>query len=177
MRRESRLSRVKKLRSFPDGKLHSVGIERIGEGYRVETGRPGAETTLVRGPEVRVWSVVTENGLSFEVLVERRESEIEVVLGQRRFQFGSGTESRSTHRRAGSGRLEVKSPMPGKVVKVLVSKGETVAAGQPILLFEAMKMQNELRSPQDGVVAQIGVEAGQAVEARELLYVLDPIQI
>jgi biotin carboxyl carrier protein len=65
--------------------------------------------------------------------------------------------------------------MPGKVVKVLVSKGETVAAGQPILLFEAMKMQNELRSPQDGVVAQIGVEAGQAIEAREPLYVLDPL--
>ncbi len=175
MTRESRLSRLRKLRSVPDGKLHSVGIERIADGYRVETGRPGAETTLVRGPEARVWSVVTENGLSFEVLAERRQSEIDVVLGQRRFQFGYGAESRSSHRRgARSGRLEVKSPMPGKVVKVLVSKGETVAAGQPILLFEAMKMQNELRSPEDGVVAQIGVEAGQAIEAKETLYVLDP---
>ena len=172
MRRESR---VRRLRSFPDGKLHSVGIERIGEGYRVETGRTGAETTLVRGPEARIWSVVTENGLSFEVLVERRESEIEVVLGHSCFQFGSGAESRSTHRRgAGSGRLEVKSPMPGKVVKVLVAPGESVALGQPILLFEAMKMQNELRSPQDGVVAEIAVEAGQTVEARERLYVLSP---
>jgi biotin carboxyl carrier protein len=70
--------------------------------------------------------------------------------------------------------MEVKSPMPGKVVKVLVAPGESVALGQPILLFEAMKMQNELRSPQDGVVAEIAVKAGQAVEARERLYVLSP---
>ena len=62
----------------------------------------------------------------------------------------------------------------GDVLKVLVSPGESVTVGQPILLFEAMKMQNELRSPEDGVVAEIAVEAGQAVESRERLYVLLP---
>jgi biotin carboxyl carrier protein len=64
--------------------------------------------------------------------------------------------------------------MPGKVVELLVSPGASVTAGQPVLLFEAMKMQNELRSPEDGVVAEIAVEAGQAIEARERLYVLVP---
>lgn len=131
--------------------------------------------TLVRGPGVRIFSVLTDDGLSFEVLMDRRESQIEVELGQRRFRFASGAESPSIQRRGKiGGRLEVKSPMPGKVVKVFVSRGETVAAGQPILLFEAMKMQNELRSPRDGVVFQIAVEPGQAIEAREPLYVLDP---
>jgi biotin carboxyl carrier protein len=65
--------------------------------------------------------------------------------------------------------------MPGKVVKVLVSAGASVSAGQPVLLFEAMKMQNELRSPEDGVVAEVAVEAGQAVEARERLYTLEAL--
>ena len=64
--------------------------------------------------------------------------------------------------------------MPGKVVEVLVVAGEAVKAGQPVLLFEAMKMQNELRSPHDGVVATIAVSAGRAVDAREILYVLEP---
>lgn len=175
MSRDSRSRPVRKLRSLPDGKLHIVGIDRIEEGYRVEMEGPEATATVVRGPGVRVLSVLTANGLSFEALVERGESEIEVTLGQRRFPFASGVESPGAHGRGRSGgRLEVKSPMPGKVVKVLVSKGEAVAAGRPILLFEAMKMQNELRSPQDGVVARIAVDAGQAIEARELLYILDP---
>jgi biotin carboxyl carrier protein len=166
---------VRKLRSLPDGELHAVAIERKGDGYRVETDRWGAGMTLVRGSGAGAFSVLTENGLSFEVLVERRESEIEVAVGQSRFRFASGAERPSIHRRGQtSGRLEVKSPMPGKVVKVLVSRGEAVTAGQPVLLFEAMKMQNELRSPQDGVVAHIAVEAGQAIEAREPLYALDP---
>ena len=173
MRRENRMSRAKKLRSVPDGKLHSVRIERLEDGYRVETGRPGTGATVVRGPEARVWSVVTEDGRSLEALVERGESEIEVAIGTARFRFGIGAPTANFVRRgSASGRIEVKSPMPGKVVKVLVSPGESVTAGQPVLLFEAMKMQNELRSPQDGIVAEVAVEAGQAIEARERLYVL-----
>jgi biotin carboxyl carrier protein len=62
--------------------------------------------------------------------------------------------------------------MPGRVVKILVAAGQSVLAGQPILLFEAMKMQNELRCPEAGVVSEVAVEAGQAIEGRELLYVL-----
>jgi biotin carboxyl carrier protein len=165
--------RERKLRSLPDGTLHSVGIERSGDGYRVEFEDRGSAASLVRAPEVRIWSVVSESGLSFEVLVERRESEIEVVLGQSRFRFASGAGSGRQHHGQSAGRLEVKSPMPGKVVRILVSAGETVVAGQPILLFEAMKMQNELRSPQDGIVARIDVQPGQAVEAREALYILE----
>ena len=71
-----------------------------------------------------------------------------------------------------SARAEVKAPMPGKVVKILVASGDTVSSGQGVLLFEAMKMQNEIKSPQDGVVSEISVEEGQAVEARDRLFVI-----
>ena len=93
-----------------------------------------------------------------------------------RFRFAPETPTANVVRRgSASGRIEVKSPMPGKVVEVLVSPGASVTAGQPVLLFEAMKMQNELRSPEDGVVAEVRSSAGQAIEARERLYVLVPL--
>ena len=58
----------------------------------------------------------------------------------------------------------VKSPMPAKVVNVLVKVGDAVTRHQPLLILEAMKMQNEMLSPADGVVAAIHVTAGQGVE-------------
>lgn len=63
---------------------------------------------------------------------------------------------------AGGGLLS--SPMPGKIVKVLVKEGEAVAEGQTLLVMEAMKMQNELKSPGAGAVAKIHVEEGATVE-------------
>ncbi len=68
------------------------------------------------------------------------------------------------------GAVEVAAPMPGKVVKLLVSQGDTVEAGQGVLLFEAMKMQNEIRSPLAGDVVELAVQEGQAVESRERLF-------
>lgn len=56
------------------------------------------------------------------------------------------------------------SPMPGKIVKVLVKAGETVAEGQTLLVMEAMKMQNELKSPCAGSVTKLHVEEGATVE-------------
>ena len=65
------------------------------------------------------------------------------------------------------------SPMPGKVVKVLVEVGATVEDGQPLVLIEAMKMENELRSPKSGKVSAVYVAPGQAVEARTKLVCVD----
>jgi biotin carboxyl carrier protein len=163
------VKREKKLRSLRDEELHSVGVEVIDDGYRVD-----GRTTVVRGPEARVWSVVMADGRSLEAQVILDGSEIEVAIEGARFRFSTKSVSRAAARRDGAaGRVEVKAPMPGRVVKVLVSPGERVSEGQPILLFEAMKMQNELRSPQEGVVADIAVAGGQAVEARERLYILE----
>jgi biotin carboxyl carrier protein len=64
--------------------------------------------------------------------------------------------------------------MPGKVVKLLVAVGGAVTAGQGVLLFEAMKMQNEIKSPQEGTLSELLVTEGQAVEARDLLFAVKP---
>ena len=66
-----------------------------------------------------------------------------------------------------AGRQKIASPMPGKVVRVLVRAGEEVAAGQGLLVVEAMKMQNEIRSPKAGRVVSLTVAEGAAVSGGE----------
>lgn len=58
----------------------------------------------------------------------------------------------------------LKSPMPGKILDIMVAEGDEVTKGQPIVILEAMKMENELKAPIDGAVATIHVEAGQSLE-------------
>lgn len=58
----------------------------------------------------------------------------------------------------------IRAPMPGLVLRVEIAAGETVAAGAPLLVLEAMKMENELRAHAAGIVRAVHVEAGQAVE-------------
>ena len=65
------------------------------------------------------------------------------------------------------------SPMPGRVVRVLVAVGDRVTARQGVVVVEAMKMENELRTPRDGVVKEIAVAPGAAVETGAVLVVIE----
>ncbi len=67
----------------------------------------------------------------------------------------------------------VKSPMPGRVARVLVGVGDRVAARQGVVVVEAMKMENELRAPRDGVVTEVKVFQGAAIEAGAVLVVIE----
>jgi biotin carboxyl carrier protein len=72
----------------------------------------------------------------------------------------------------GAGDTVIKSPMPGRVVKVLVAKGDAVAVGQGLLVLEAMKMENEVKAKAAGTVAEVHVAAGAAVEGNAKLVTL-----
>ena len=167
----------KKLHTLPDGEAFLVQVERADEGYRVTCESPRLEATI-GGGEHGFWSIVTGRG-SYETHITRENGEIHVEVSGERFAFSIGSIGRldadavgaDTTKRA-SACTEVKAPMPGKVVKLLVGAGDTVASGQGVLLFEAMKMQNEIKSPQDGVVGEMAVDEGQAVEARDRLFVI-----
>ena len=104
---------------------------------------------------------VLVNGFRFEV---ETESERIAVLRER------ATRGRATTGRTGP--LEVKAIIPGKVVAVSVSAGDAVAAGQQLLVVEAMKMQNELRAPRDGTISRVGVAPGVNIEVGDLLVVI-----
>jgi len=72
----------------------------------------------------------------------------------------------------GSGPLRITAPMPGKVVRVLVKAGDTVRARQPVVVVEAMKMENEVRADRDGTVAEVHTRDGMSVEAGALLIII-----
>jgi biotin carboxyl carrier protein len=67
------------------------------------------------------------------------------------------------------GRQQITAPMPGKVVRLLVEQGDSVEAGQGLLVVEAMKMQNEIRSPKSGKIEKLFAQEGQPVNAGEVL--------
>jgi pyruvate carboxylase subunit B len=69
---------------------------------------------------------------------------------------------------------EIQAPIPGLVVKLLVDERQTVAAGQPVLVLEAMKMQNELTARHGGIVGEILVNPGDTVAQGQRLLVLKP---
>jgi biotin carboxyl carrier protein len=82
----------------------------------------------------------------------------------------SGRKEDGAHSSSGPQRLL--APMPGKLVRVLVKKGDAVRARQAIAVIEAMKMENELRASRDGVVVELPVSGGQSVEAGTLIAVV-----
>jgi biotin carboxyl carrier protein len=100
-----------------------------------------------------------------------------VTLGQQVFQVALRDPKRLSHAHstsgAGLGRAQVAAAMPGKVVRVLVETGAQVEAGDPLVVVEAMKMQNELKSPKTGAVVEIHVAPGATVNAGDVLVVVE----
>ena len=67
------------------------------------------------------------------------------------------------------GRQKIVAPMPGKVIRLLVEAGDSVEAGQGLVVVEAMKMQNEIKSPKSGKVERLLAKEGQSVNAGDIL--------
>jgi biotin carboxyl carrier protein len=121
-----------------------------------------------------VYSVLI-GGQSFEVTIEKSGEGWLLRTSGREFQLEIA-DPRSWRRGRGAsieleGRQEVTAPMPGKVVRVLAAPGQAVEAGQGLLVIEAMKMQNEIRSPKSGTIERLARE-GQTVNAGEILAVV-----
>jgi biotin carboxyl carrier protein len=76
---------------------------------------------------------------------------------------------RALRHAAGGGAASVKTQMPGRIVRILVEEGQAVSKGEPLLVIEAMKMENEMKAPMDATVARILVAEGDLVETRAVL--------
>lgn len=119
-----------------------------------------------------VFSLIVD-GKSYESYVYHGEESLEVLVKGRLYQAHVEDERERRLRAASggstgqSGPFQLKAPMPGLVVAVPVSEGQEVQEGDVLLILESMKMQNELKSPRDGVVGRIHVGAGDSVEQRQ----------
>jgi biotin carboxyl carrier protein len=156
------------------GREIEVEVLRSGTGYRVRVGERWVEADLVSiGPNVH--SLRLDDGTQFPVAHHHEGTTHEISLGGSTVTVEVIDPLAAKRRRRedemGTGG-HVKAPMPGRVVRVLVAKGDTVAKGAGLLILEAMKMENEIHAPADGTIEELFVTPGQTVEAgAELLYI------
>jgi biotin carboxyl carrier protein len=157
-----------------DGRTLRVEVRGTDGRYRVVIDGRVVEVDLFDAGRDFVSLLVA--GRSHEAGLEKRPGGFTVVLADDVITVDLAEASHGeapAARKVAPGRLEVKAPMPGKVVRVLVGSGEETAAGQGLVVVEAMKMENELRAPRPGRVLEVAVSEGQAVETGALLVVLE----
>jgi len=146
-----------------------VFAEVGGRAYELEARAVGAgEYLLIHDGRVYECRVERSKERASPVTVAVGAGEYEVALADPKHLRGAGV----AHG-ADAGRAQVIAPMPGKVVRVLVEEGQTVEAGQGVVVVEAMKMQNELKSPKGGTVAGLRAEPGATVNAGDVLAVIE----
>jgi biotin carboxyl carrier protein len=141
-----------------DGTRHEVSAERVGElGVSVILGDAATSRVLQVAP----------GPARGELLVSLDGRSVPVIVNGRSRRAGRADD------RGRAGAQSVAAPMPGRVVRVLVKPGDHVQARQGVVVVEAMKMENELRSPKTGVVRDVTVVAGTSVEAGRVLVVIE----
>jgi biotin carboxyl carrier protein len=118
------------------------------------------------------------DGQSVELWMDGKAPDIGVVSGDKRFHARVENErtralTGNSARASGDGDKLITSPMPGRVLKVLVVEGDEVQAGKPVVVVEAMKMENELASMRDGKVKKVYVTPGTPVEGGAKLVELE----
>jgi biotin carboxyl carrier protein len=158
------------------GRRVHVVVTRSGDGFavsvdgrtrQVDAARIDAHTlSLVVD---KVWSnevSMATDPVAGQLAVHVGATPVTVTLnGRRRW----GREEDGT---TGSGPQRLVAPMPGKVVRIVVKAGDVVSARQPVVVVEAMKMENELRASRAGTVAEVHVREGMSVDAGALLLVI-----
>jgi biotin carboxyl carrier protein len=140
-----------------------------GRKYEIEVTEPEPNVFLLKNSgmisEVFV-SPHTNATEAFHLSVDKIDMDVRLVDPKRlRGSVAAGEQS--------SGFAEIRTAMPGKVVRILVSAGDTVKKGDGVIVVEAMKMQNELKSPKDGVVSVIKASESNTVGAGETLMVIE----
>jgi biotin carboxyl carrier protein len=144
-----------------DGRLH---VDIDGRKYEVEVHQLDASYLLLHNNQVFDCRVMrqTKSHDRFEVSLKGHRHSV-AIIDPRRLRSDENSD------RHHDSLTEISSQMPGKVVRVLVEVGTKVEKGDGIVVVEAMKMQNEMKSPRDGVVVSLSVTAGDTVNAGEIL--------
>jgi biotin carboxyl carrier protein len=176
--REARDERVARLRYEIDvgGRTREVVVTRLGGGeFAVSVDRRTWKVDAAR-IDAHTLSLIVDTMCSHEVTLVPDAATGGLVVHVGVTPIAVTVNGRRRWRRqdepAGTGPHRVTAPMPGKIVRVLVNPGDTVRARQPLVVVEAMKMENELRAGRDGTIAEMHAREGASVEAGTLLVVI-----
>jgi biotin carboxyl carrier protein len=123
----------------------------------------GTFSILESGHSYNIELIPQEQAKRYTAYTLYRTFDVEIIDAEARYVLNRGGGNMET------GEKWIKSPMPGKVVRIDVSEGEAVTKGQTVLILSAMKMESEYKSPVDGLVRKIAVSAGEVVEGNQLL--------
>jgi biotin carboxyl carrier protein len=157
-----------------DGKNYKLDLNRADGRWSCRLGARGVEVdaVLVR-PDVLSLRIGNQ---AYEVKCELAGGEMYLSVGSARF-AAEVRDPRSLRGRLRAvddhGPKKLTAPMPGKIIRVLVSQGDEVEAGAGVLVVEAMKMQNEIKSPKKGTIQRILVSEGAAVNAGDVLAIVE----
>ena len=155
-----------------------------GKNYRLDLNRQeGGWSCRLDGREVEVDAVLARPDVlslrignrAYEVKCERVGGDLHLWVGSVRFaaEVRDPRSLRGVRAVDDHGPKKLTAPMPGKIVRVLVSQGDEVETGAGVLVVEAMKMQNEIKSPKKGTIQKILVSEGAAVNAGDVLAIVE----
>ncbi len=159
-----------------DGKTHQVELTRGDQLWLCKV--DGQEIDVDAALTARDILSVLVGGKAYEIKRERSlQGELHMVIGSARYAVDVQDPRSLRTRRAvaglEAGPQKLKAPMPGKIVRIMVSEKEQVRTGQGLIVMEAMKMQNEMKSPKDGKVQKILTAEGSTVNAGDTLAIVE----
>jgi biotin carboxyl carrier protein len=158
-----------KIRLFQQGNPIEVELD----GRSVQIGEQARDLSLITLGASS--GAVAIDGTPVRFLFQRSGAKLRVAVRGESFEFDLAPPS-SSRRSAGSkGNPETRSPMPGKVLQVTAEPGAEVKPGDPLLILEAMKMENVLSAEIAGTVKEVHVRPGDMVEPGKLLVVIQPV--
>jgi biotin carboxyl carrier protein len=166
-----------KLQAEIEGQKHDIEIVRDGRNVHARVGEREYDLDISE-PETGVF-LIKNSGRVFEVSIDPKTAEgsNRVSLKDRVFNVKITDPKRLRGSAGGSadaaGKAEIKTAMPGKVVRILKQTGDAVEHGEGVIVVEAMKMQNEMKSPKDGTITAIKFVEGDTVAAGDVLVTIE----
>lgn len=140
-----------------------------GRSYEIEVSEPEPNVFLLKNDNKIYEIYVSPNDNSDEPLkvkIGTQDFEINIIDSKKLRGISAGDI-------ATDGVVEIKTAMPGKIVRVLLEKDAEVKIGEGVIVVEAMKMQNEMKSPKDGVIREIKFNEGDTVNAGDVLVIIE----
>jgi biotin carboxyl carrier protein len=144
-----------------DGREYRLDVQQVGAGKL---------SILHNNKSYNIELIEREGPRRFHVNTNTRTFEVDIIDAEAKY---------LANRRKGQeeeGESIIRAPIPGKVVRVLVREGDTVEAGQTVVILSAMKMESEFKAGRSGTVREVAVEEGQTVDARQSLVAIDYLQ-
>jgi len=150
-----------------DGNILEVEVD--GKSYKVDLMHTadGTFSILEGNHSYNIELVPRDKPKNYSAYTLYQSYDLEVIDAESRYLMNRGGNG------FGTAENSISSPMPGKVVKIMVKEGDSVTEGDTAIIISAMKMESEYKAPKDGVVKKINVSEGDTIEGNQILIELD----